>query len=159
LNAESTILSFKKIEATYPIKTQIHLFCDNARYYRNKKVQEYLKTSKIKLNFLPPYSPNLNPIERLWKWMKQRVILNAYAFREFPGFSHGENVKYNTYYQEFDDFKSAIYGFFTALLSPDPESILGRCFASCIRDKFRPGAPSAIFEITCVCNIICLLKQ
>lgn len=119
LNAESTISFLRKIEEAYPTKIKIHLFCDNARYYRNKAVTEYLKTSKIQLHFLPPYSPNLNPIERLWKWMKERLI-------------------YNTYYEHFEDFKLAILGFFSMLSTLDPESILGKCFRSRVRDKFRP---------------------
>ncbi len=119
LNAASTISFFKKIEDAYPTKTKIHLFCDNARYYRNKAVTEYLMGSKIQLHFLPPYSPNLNPIERLWKWMKERIL-------------------YNTCYEFFEDFKSAIFGFFSMLSTLDPESVLGRCFRSRVRDKFRP---------------------
>ena len=99
LNAESTLGFFQKIEEAYPDKTKIHLFCDNAPYYRNKTVQKHLETSKIVLHFLPPYSPNLNPIERLWKWMKERTL-------------------YNTYYQEFDDFRSAVLGFFFCALNP-----------------------------------------
>ena len=47
LNAESTIRFFKKIEAAYPDKCKIHVFCDNAPYYRNKLVKAYLETSKI----------------------------------------------------------------------------------------------------------------
>ena len=78
LNAESTIRFFQKIEGAYPEKSKVHVFCDNAPYYRNKEVKQYLETSKISLHFLPPYSPNLNPIERLWKWMKERVIYNTY---------------------------------------------------------------------------------
>lgn len=119
LNAESTIGFFKKIENGYPDKSTIHVFCDNAPYYRNKSVKEYLKTSKIKLHFLPPYSPNLNPIERLWKWMKERVL-------------------YNTYYEYFEDFKAAIFGFFSVLSKTTVESILGQELRSRIRDKFRP---------------------
>jgi transposase len=65
LNAESTIRFFQKIEETYPEKKKVHVFCDNAPYYRNKAVKQYLETSKVCLHFLPPYSPNLNPIERL----------------------------------------------------------------------------------------------
>ncbi len=127
LNTESTISFFRKVEEAYPEKDKIHVFCDNARYYKNKHVQEYLKTSKIKLHFLPPYSPNLNPIERLWKWMKERVI-------------------YNTYYPEFEDFKSAVLGFFTLLSFLCPESSLGQCFRKRVRDKFRAiGAPVANF--------------
>jgi len=119
LNAEATISFFQKIEKAYPEKCGIHVFCDNARYYRNKAVTEFLKTSKIRLHFLPPYSPNLNPIERLWKWMKERVI-------------------YNTYYPEFEDFKLSVIGFFTTLSTLTAESVLGQAFRSRVRDKFRP---------------------
>src|SRR3972149_1264395 len=117
--AEATISFFQKIEKYYPNKKKVHIFCDNARYYRNKAVKKYLMTSKIVLHFLPPYSPNLNPIERLWKWMKERVI-------------------YNVYYQGFDEFKMAIMGFFSALNTLTPESTLGKTFRSRVRDKFRP---------------------
>ena len=53
---------------------KIYIFRDNAKYYSNKEVQEYLKTSKIKEIPLPTYSPNLNPIERLWLFMKKEVL-------------------------------------------------------------------------------------
>ena len=62
LNTESTIQFFQKIESGLPNYRKIHVFCDNASYYRNKAVRSYLAASKIKLHFLPPYSPNLNPI-------------------------------------------------------------------------------------------------
>ena len=119
LNAESTIQFFKKIEEAYPTKNEVHVFCDNARYYKNRVVGKYLESSKIRLHFLPPYSPNLNPIERLWKWMKERVM-------------------YNTYHQEFEDFKNAVLGFFRLLSGLDPGSKFGKQFKSRIRDKFRP---------------------
>jgi transposase len=67
LNAASTIAFFEAIVDAYPSMKIVHVFCDNAKYYRNKEVQKYLEQSKIKLHFLLPYSPNLNPIERLWK--------------------------------------------------------------------------------------------
>jgi transposase len=125
LNAAATIKFFQKIESAYPHKSKIHIFCDNARYYRNKQVTEYLKRSKILLHFLPPYSPNLSPIERLWKWMKERVI-------------------YNVYYDAYEDFKDAVMGFFLALNRLAPDSELGRALRSRGRDKFRPlGAPVA----------------
>ena len=119
LNAEATISFFRKIEGAYPEKKRVHLFCDNAGYYRNKTVTEYLEASRIRLHFLPPYSPNLNPIERLWKWMKERVI-------------------YNTYYREFEDFKLAVFGFFTTLSALAADSVLGQDFRSRVRDKFSP---------------------
>ena len=61
LNADSTIEFLKKIELAYPKANQVHIFCDNARYYKNKIVAKYLECSKIEMHFLPPYSPNLNP--------------------------------------------------------------------------------------------------
>jgi len=99
LDASSTIEFLKKIELAYPNCTKIHVFCDNARYYRNKMVASYLEKAKIKMHFLPPYSPNLNPIERLWKFMNERVL-------------------YNTYYEKFSDFKNAVLGFLESLSNP-----------------------------------------
>ena len=64
LNADATIRFFQKIERAYPRKKKAHIFCDHAEYYKNKAVTKYFRASKIKLHFLPPYSPNLNPIER-----------------------------------------------------------------------------------------------
>lgn len=129
LNAASTIRFFQKIEEAYPCKRKVHVFCDNAPYYRNKAVQQYLETSKIALHFLPPYSPNLNPIERLWKWMKERVI-------------------YNTYYEYFEDFREAILGFFAVLSAVTAESILGQSLRRRVRDKFRAiGGVGAIAQV------------
>lgn len=123
LNAQATIDFLKKVEMSQPDKACVHIFCDNARYYRNKNVTAYLENSKVKLHFLPPYSPNLNPIERLWKWMKEVVV-------------------YNTYYECFKEFRCAIFGFFESLAGLDPGSYLGLSLKSKIRDKFRAiGAP------------------
>jgi transposase len=123
LNANSSLTFFQKIEMAYPTKNRIHVFCDNASYYKNKAVMTYLKQSKIQLHFLPPYSPNLNPIERLWKWMRERVM-------------------YNTYYEHFETFRSAIIGFLEYVSDLNQESVFGKEFASKVQDKFRPiGAP------------------
>lgn len=79
INAITTIVFLKVIEERYLNKKKIHLFVDNARYYRSVLVQEYLQNSRIMMHFLPPYSPNLNPIERLWKFMKKEVIKSDYT--------------------------------------------------------------------------------
>jgi transposase len=127
LNAASTMRFFNKIEEAYPEKRLIHIFCDNAPYYRNKAVREYLKGSKIELHFLPPYSPNLNPIERLWKWMKERVV-------------------YNTYYEHFEDFKDAVFGFFSLLSSAGTDSKLKISLCRRVSDNFSPiHAPLRVF--------------
>ncbi|WP_084602112.1 transposase [Legionella fallonii] len=50
---------------------------DNVKYYKNSLITAYLETSKIELLFLPIYSPNLNLIEQLWKFMyKNRKLIN-----------------------------------------------------------------------------------
>ena len=85
LNAENTITFFQKIEANYPAAAVIYLVLDNAGYYRGKKIRAYLENSKIELLYLPPYAPNLNLIERVWKFFKKKVLANAYyeSFLEF----------------------------------------------------------------------------
>jgi len=67
----------------------ITLFLDNARYQRCKLVMAKADELKIELCFLPPYSPNLNLIERLWKFVKKQCL-------------------YSHYYSDFDSFKTAI---------------------------------------------------
>ena len=57
INADSTIALFEGLERVHLLATWIYVICDNARYYRSKAVQEYLKTSRIKLVFLPQYAP------------------------------------------------------------------------------------------------------
>ena len=93
INAASTLALFEKIEAANEKAETIYILCDNAKYYRSKAVQGYLETSKITLVFLPPYSPNLNLIERYWKFFKKKVL-------------------YNRYFETFDEFKTTCEDFF-----------------------------------------------
>jgi len=92
INAETVIEFFKELEDFYRNKAEIYAIVDNARYYKNQMVENYLKRSRIRLLFLPPYSPNLNLIERFWKLLKNSVINNRY-------------------YEKFKDFHSAILEF------------------------------------------------
>ena len=59
---------------------RIYLVVDNAPYFSSKFVRERLKkrNSKIVLIYLPPYSPNLNPIERFWKFLHKKILNNKY---------------------------------------------------------------------------------
>lgn len=102
INAESTMKLFAQLQAHYPNAPNIFCIADNARYYRNRKVKEYLETSRIRLIFLPSYSPNLNLIERLWKFMKKKRCNNKY-------------------YEKFADFRIAILSFFENIHEYDSE--------------------------------------
>jgi len=85
IDAASTLALFDQLLLAYAYSTCIYIICDNARYYRSKAVQEYLQDSRIKLVFLPAYAPNLNLIERLWKFFKKQVLYNRY-YETFGGF-------------------------------------------------------------------------
>jgi transposase len=92
INAISVLELLKNIEAKYADKDKIYFICDNARYFYADMVKQYLKTSKVQILFLPPYSPNLNIIERLWSIMRKEILSNQY-------------------YEKFIDFKCSVTGF------------------------------------------------
>jgi len=86
INSDTLIELLIKINRKYP-DTGVTLVMDNARYQRCSKVMEQAKALGIDLLFLPPYSPNLNLIERLWKFTKKQCLYNRYyetfcAFKE-----------------------------------------------------------------------------
>jgi transposase len=74
VNAQTTISLYEKLLKKNPAKKLI-LICDNAPYYHSQLLQDWLKGQPlIKQWFLPTYSPNLNIIERLWRFMKKQAI-------------------------------------------------------------------------------------
>jgi transposase len=85
INSQSTVRLLKKMLQKQPLG-MIYVILDNARYYRSEIVRTFVNENKrIQLLFLPPYSPNLNVIERLWKFFKKKVIYNSY-YAEFAVF-------------------------------------------------------------------------
>jgi transposase len=79
VNADSTIELLETLNQKYPLSSRLHIILDNARYHYSKVVKDYLKdNSRINLVFLPAYSPELNLIERLWRFFKKSVLHNHY---------------------------------------------------------------------------------
>lgn len=66
-----------KIAKEYANK-EVHVVLDNARYQKCKIVQEIANKLNIHLEYIPPYSPNLNLIERLWKFVKGELRTRFY---------------------------------------------------------------------------------
>lgn len=95
INAEVIIDFLAQLRKQY-VGLPITIVLDNARYQHCQAVMGFAESINITLLFLPPYSPNLNVIERLWKFAKKKVL-------------------YGQYYQSPDDFHQAIEGFFQQL--------------------------------------------
>lgn len=112
INAESIIHFMSNLRSEYGSKP-IHLILDRSGYHRAASVAKSAESLNIKLHFLPPYSPNLNPIERLWKVMN-------------------EKVRNNRFFKGSKDFKEAIDAFFKVTL-PN----IGHTLNSRINDTFQ----------------------
>ncbi len=84
VNAETMCALLHKI-AALGLKGPVRLVLDNARYQHCALVMDLAKTLNIELLFLPSYSPNLNLIERLWRFVK-RDSLYARHYASFEAF-------------------------------------------------------------------------
>lgn len=89
INANVIVDFLHQLRIYYADMKPIYVVLDNARYQHCQLVKYVAWQFNIHLIFLPPYSPNLNIIERLWKFVKKKCL-------------------YAKYYATFDEFKTAI---------------------------------------------------
>jgi len=86
-NAEATIEHLTKVRKAYDKNIPLAFFIDNASWHKTKAVETFCDNNNIILLFLPPYSPEYNPIERVWSFLKskirQRFFKTANIFRKF----------------------------------------------------------------------------
>ena len=104
---------FQKLRQKYAKASKIHLILDQGSYNTSKQTKESAKKYGVILHHLPPYSPNLNPIERLWK------IMNEYT-------------RNNKYFQTTAEFKKSIMDFFKITWDKIAFSMIDR-----INDNFQ----------------------
>lgn len=94
INRESTVQLLEMLDKKYEHSDDVVVILDNAGYHYSKEVKAVINNSpRLRLVYLPPYSPELNLIERVWKFFKKKVL-------------------YNKYYQDVQSFKSAAIHFF-----------------------------------------------
>lgn len=101
--------------ARYMDAGKILLVLDNARAHHSKELEPFLEANKEKLEllFLPPYSPDLNPMEWFWKFLRKQVT-------------------HNTFFDTFKNFQRALIKFIVKHKTSSPE-IKTRCsFANLI---------------------------
>ncbi|KPA18743.1 dDE family endonuclease [Candidatus Magnetomorum sp. HK-1] len=97
-NAERVIDFLSLISEKYKKSPKVYIIVDNARYFHALLVQEWLEQNDhIQIIFLPTYSPNLNLIERFFKYAKKQLVVNKYykTYKEFRAktFQFLNNVK------------------------------------------------------------------
>ena len=119
INSESIVRFFCQIRERYPLSHKLHIILDGAGYHRSDLVKKAAFVLNIELHYLPPYSPNLNPIERLWKVMN-------------------EKSRNNVYFKRKRDFKTAIEQFFAVTLPKIAGSLTSR-----INDNFQVLKPAS----------------
>lgn len=102
-NTERVVELLIKIKEKYPHK-KIVIILDNAKYNHANNTRYFARKMKIKLLFLPSYSPNLNLIERLWKFTKKKLV-------------------HNLYYEKFDLFVNEVKRYFENIDQYRPELI------------------------------------
>lgn len=119
VNSETMSDFFETIRARNSSSQSIHVVLDGAGYHRAKALKDKADQLNIKLYYLPPYSPNLNPIERLWKVMN-------------------EHVRDNQYFSSAKEFRDKIDDFFKVKL---PE--IGDHLTNRINDNFQVLKPAS----------------
>lgn len=84
LNTDSVCEGLRKIRRNVPDEL-LYVILDNAAYQHCRKVKDCAAELNINLIYLPPYSPNLNLIERLWKFLRSKILANKYydSFKQF----------------------------------------------------------------------------
>jgi len=79
-NSKTFKKHLKKVLYTYKKHSKIIMVVDNVKYHHSKYIKNWLEHNpKLELFYLPPYSPELNPIERAWWYMRKKITHNRFV--------------------------------------------------------------------------------
>jgi transposase len=106
-SAEVIEAFLEEVKIQYDQAKTICIILDNARYQRSNIVQTTAKFFNIDLIFLPPYSPNLNLIERLWRYFKKEVMKNKY-YSDYATFENAVETFFSQFQDRMKDIKSLL---------------------------------------------------
>ena len=91
--------------AALQLGVPITLVLDNARYQKCQLVEALAAALQIELLYLPAYSPNVNLIERMWKFIKKKCLYST-DYAHFSDFTHAISTcllqAHTTYKKELD---------------------------------------------------------
>jgi transposase len=121
IDSDSMVNFFDLLRNTYPTAPKIHLILDNGPYNTSNQTKEAAPLYGIVLHYLPTYSPNLNPIERVWK------VMNEYT-------------RNNHFFKSAKDFRQEILNFFSSTWPQISEKMRNR-----INDNFQTLKPVVSF--------------
>lgn len=99
--------------------SKLHLILDNGRAHKNRQVEAVARELGIIIHYLPSYSPNLNPIERLWKVLREVKL-------------------YNRYYASWKEFRESVRSFFTEDIPRLKDKLKARITDSFERMELNP---------------------
>ena len=104
LDEETALDMLESLRKRQP-EGEIYIVLDNARYYQTPRVKAYAKALGIRLLYLPPYSPNLNIIERLWNYYKKKVLNNRY-YDSYDKFKTKSRQFFNDLWRHKDELRT-----------------------------------------------------
>ena len=78
-NADTFKKHLRKVLKAYTGKQKIIIYVDNVRFHHAKTLKPFLEAyPELEIRYLPAYSPDLNPVERVWWYMRKRITHNRY---------------------------------------------------------------------------------
>ena len=108
LNSEKVCQYLSELKQKFPNKKVI-LFWDNHKSHTSGYTMEFIRRQRswLEVKQFPKYSPKLNPVEQLWRWLREKVT-------------------HNRFYKSFTLLKQKLYAFFSYLQN-HPQEVANRC--------------------------------